>query len=353
MNILICPLDWGLGHATRDIPIINKLIADGHTVIIAADNAPLELLKIEFPQLTFICFKSFQIKYAQGKSQAFSLIFSIPNILYHILCEHVELKKIIRQFNIDTVISDNRYGLWNKKVKCTFITHQIFIKLPKHWRFLEGFVFMINKWFISKFDECWIPDFGTFPNLSGDLSHGKILPVNAKYIGILSRFEISDKLIVKNLLPDFNILVVLSGPEPQRTIFERILVEQLKATAFKTLIVLGKPKSLSKKRIEIKNEANLVFVNHLPTALLQNAILKAEVVICRSGYTSVMDLVKLDAKAILVPTPGQTEQEYLAAYLMQQNYFFSMTQTEFDLNVAIKKYLEFKPDKVFKTLSGL
>ncbi len=170
-NILICPLDWGIGHATRCVPIINELIRAGHRPTIATDNRALEFLKKEFPELTFVKFRGYIPKYPRHGSMSWKMLLSIPKIISGIKTEHKELKNLIREYNIDTVISDNRYGLWNKDVKTIFITHQIMVKLPVVIKFLEPFLSGIIKKRVRKFDECWIPDFESGQTLSGDLSH--------------------------------------------------------------------------------------------------------------------------------------------------------------------------------------
>ena len=332
-KILICPLDWGLGHASRIIPIINALIKNNFEIIIAADNYPLQLLKSEFPDLLTLKFPSYQISYSKGKSLVFKMLFYIPKIIFGIYKEHKRLNTIINEYKIDIVISDNRFGLWNKKITSIFITHQVMIKMPKYFKFFEYPVHLINKWFILKYNICWIPDFETMPNLSGDLSHKYELP-NASFIGLLSRFSRTGNY---NIEKTYDIVVILSGPEPQRTIFEKIVYNQAKLIDYKTLIIKGIPG----KKIKTEQYENITLVSHLLSEEINNLILSTEIIICRSGYSSIMDLISLNKKAILVPTPGQTEQEYLAQYHSNNKYFYCVFQDKFNLEndiMNLKKY---------------
>ena len=233
------------------------------------------------------------------------MIFQIPKILFSIFKEHQQLKKIIEEHKIEMVISDNRYGLWNKKIESVFITHQINIQAP----FFEKLLFRINSWFISKYDECWVPDYAEENNLSGDLSHPKNefykknFPGNIKYIGPKSRFTKGISKEEKN----YECVGIVSGPEPQRTLFFEQLVDDFKKMKGKTLIISGRPEILKQTQ-----DGELTIVNHLEDEAFLSALYSAKKIICRSGYSTIMDLHVLGLNATYIPTPGQTEQEYLA-----------------------------------------
>lgn len=340
-RILVCPLDWGLGHAARCIPIINEILGKGAEVLIAADGRPLELLKKEFPSLTFIQFKGYPVTYPASGSMILRMLLSIPAILKGIRQEHKELKKIVDLHAIDIVISDNRYGCWNAKTKNIFITHQLMIKAP----FGESLLHNIVLSCIKKYHECWIPDNDGILNLSGDLSHKYKIPLNTFFIGTLSRFKL---LKASSKEKKYDLLVIISGPEPQRSIFEKLITEQVIAGKFKTLIIKGKPEENVTEQIG----DHILTVSHLSSPEMMDAMLSSELLISRSGYSSVMDLSALNKKAIFVPTPGQTEQEYLAEYFMQKKIAYSQSQSSFNLKSAIKeskKYSGFN----FEVNSGL
>lgn len=302
-KILVAPLNWGLGHATRCIPVIEQQLHQGNELIIAADGVPLSLLKSRFPQCTFIEWKGVDIHYSGNMILAMML--QIPKILWGIYKEHQRLKNIIDEHKIDVVISDNRFGLWNKKIHSIFITHQVNIISP----FAEKLLFKINKWFIEKYDECWVPDYEGENNLSGNLSHPKNeyyrkhFPKNIRYIGPQSRFKKGNS----NLEMRYEVVGIVSGPEPQRTIFFEKLKSDFEKMEGKTLLIAGTPNHSK----FISQDSKLEIVPHLNDDDFVAALYSTKKIICRSGYSTIMDLHELGLKAEMVATPGQTEQEYL------------------------------------------
>ncbi len=336
MKILIAPLDWGLGHATRCIPIIRYLLEKNCEVIIGADGRSLQLLQKEFPSCEFVQIRGYNISYPKNGSMVFKMALQIPQILSGIKQEHEKLKKIIKERKdlpagrqVDAVISDNRFGLWSREVPCVFITHQLMVKSP----FGEKLIHRLNKNYISKFSECWIPDVSLThragKGLSGDLAHKFSLPENAKFIGVLSRFILPLNLPQRG----DTLLVILSGPEPQRTIFEKKIMEQIALLKKRILIIQG----ITEKNERRKISENVEIVSHLTSEELQKEIFSSEVILSRPGYSTVMDLAVLSKKAIFVPTPGQTEQEYLATYFSEKKIAYSVSQNKFDLKTALKE----------------
>ncbi|MDR1543272.1 MAG: hypothetical protein LBS50_02445 [Prevotellaceae bacterium] len=313
-RILVAPLDWGLGHATRCVPIIYALLEEGKEVILAASGVGSEFLKKEFPTLQIIDFKGINIKYSKSNSQVWTMIMQIPHILFNICIEHFKLKKIIQKFDIQAVISDNRFGLWNKNIYSIYITHQISIKVSKNSHILTNFMRFLHKLFILRYDECWIPDFEGENNLSGELSHGFPLPKNAVFIEILSRFQ---NLKIEPQPSNYQYVAIISGVEPQRTILEEKLTELFLQTNKKCLIIEGKPA----QNIEIQHINKITIISHLADEKLAQTLKNAEKIYCRSGYSTLMDLYALGIKtAVLIPTAGQTEQEYLAEYFEKKGF---------------------------------
>ena len=337
-KILISPLDWGLGHASRCIPIIRKLLKNNFEVIIGGNGRSFQMLKLEFPQLEFLDISGYSIKYPKNKNMVWKMMLSISNILKGISKEHKTLANIIKEKNIDIIISDNRYGLWNKSAYSVFITHQLFIKCPKYISFAEPILLLINKYFIKKFDECWIPDVEDENNFSGELSHKNKSFENIHFIGVLSRFENSKQI---NSEIKYDIVSVISGPEPQRTIFEKIITSQLKKSKLKSLIIQGKTGEISKFSLN----KNIEIVSHLETAEFENVLKSAKLIISRAGYSSIMDYATLGIKAILIPTPGQTEQEYLAEFHKSKRNFYSVSQDKFNLQQAIEESEKYNESK--------
>lgn len=324
-TILVAPLDWGLGHATRCIPLIHALTAAGYRVLIATDGPQENLLKKEFPQHQFLLLPGYQIRYSRSRGWLpFKIILQLPRLLHIVQWEHRWLKQTIEQHGIDLVISDNRYGLWNKNVPAIFITHQLTIKAPYAW--LERWIQQINYRYINRFSVCWVPDMAEDGGLAGVLSHPIKKPLSpVEYIGLLTRFQRQEN---KNRE---QITVLLSGPEPQRTLLEEKMLEQAKRTQQAITLVRGLPAAAEKLELP----SLIQQYNHLETERLQELLLASELVIVRSGYTSLMELMQLKVKTVLVPTPGQTEQEYLAGLLHKKGYAICMHQEIFDLTKAI------------------
>ncbi len=304
---LVCPLNWGLGHASRLIPIINDLLHNNHKVIIAGDQNALLLLKQNFPKLESIQIPDLNIRFSSNRG-ILKLFKLVPQILYYSIYEHIKLKKLIAKYHIDVVISDNRYGLWNKQVRSVFITHQLMIKLPGPFQVFELPVHLLIKAIINQYDECWIPDFEDKEiSLAGDLTHKYKLPQNAKFIGPISRFS---DLEESKTDCHYDVLVILSGPEPARSELEDKLVSILLQMQHSCLIVQGIPDIDNIHVID-----NITLINHLSSPQLKYQMANSKLVICRSGYSSIMDFNALNIQPLLIPTPGQTEQEYLGYYL--------------------------------------
>jgi uncharacterized protein (TIGR00661 family) len=325
-KILVAPLDWGLGHATRCIPIIRQLIADNCTVLIAASGKVKTLLEAEFPDLRFLHLPGYNIEYAvSGWGLAAKIVVQIPKILSAIKEEQAWLHNVVEEENIDAVIADNRYGLHHPGIRTVFLSHQLLIKAPV--KIAEDVLQDINYNYINQFNECWVPDLEGDDNFAGSLSHPVKLPaVPVYYVGILSRFADN-----KNNSVGSNLLVVLSGPEPQRSLLENLLIGELENYAGQVDLVRGLPEE--KEPLQVK--PNISVFNHLPAVALEEKMSKAAMVIARSGYSTVMDLAVLRKKSILIPTPGQTEQEYLSEHLLKKNFALCIPQKKFRLRQAL------------------
>lgn len=320
--ILFCPLDWGLGHACRSVYYIRKLLEKGDRVIIAADKTPLSFLRKEFPYLDWVRFPSYyRIRYSHIVPMPILAPFHFLKIIIGSAREHSFLKKLLKTHKPDIVISDNRFGLWNKNYFTVYITHQICIRMPQWAKFLEKPVYKLHRRIIRKYDRCWIPDKQGPDNLSGELSGKFPLPSNASFTGIASRF-----LLTENRSPQisnpYDIVVILSGPEPQRTILENKLLLFFQDSDKKIFFLRGKPEETG----ITPDKYNIKMSNHLPSGDISALLSQAGTIICRSGYTMLMDLAALNKKALLIPTPGQTEQEYLASYMVKCGRHISLSQ---------------------------
>lgn len=318
--VVVSPLDWGLGHATRCIPIIKQLKLNGNTCIIASSGNAFSLLQKEFPNDILEELPAYNIKYGKTSFTTLcKLLFQIPKALRVKKQEQKQIQKIVDKYSVTTIISDNRFGIYSSLCKNIFVTHQLRVRLPFVLRFLEKIFYWTNKSIIAKYDECWIPDYEGEDNLSGLLSHSWNVP-HAKFIGPLSAKE---RIECEKL---YDIAVILSGPEPQKSLLENELHSILETLPHKVFFA----NSCGSYR---DNQLIVNCSHQLTTEEISSIICESKIVISRAGYSSIMDYEKLRCKALLVPTPGQSEQEYLASYLVTKE------QYQFVLQKNLKKEL--------------
>jgi len=320
-NILVAPLNWGLGHATRCIPIIKALLDNGDNPIIGSDGPAFELLKMEFPDLTAVELPAYDVEYAEkGENLKLKLLKDSPKIWNAIRLEHRLLEHLIVEHDLHGVISDNRLGLYTRAIPCVIMSHQLQV-LSGGTTWLST---QLHLHYIKKFDACWIPDHETAPNLTGKLSLNNDPSLEKIYLGPISRFKKTG-----SLQTTYDLMILLSGPEPQRSILEKKLLQQAKNYSGKVLFVAGVVEPVQ----NVEKKGRITYYNFLSTTGLQKAIEKSDVILCRSGYTSIMDLSKLEKKAFFIPTPGQFEQEYLAEHLQNQGVAPFATQDNFEMEM--------------------
>ncbi len=318
-KILVAPLNWGLGHSTRCIPIIRALIEQGFEPILASDGVALELLKKEFPELLHLELPSYHVEYAK-KAEFFmlKLLWNAPRMIAAVLKERSIVNRWVKQYDIAGIISDNRLGVYSKKVPSVFITHQLNVLTGSTTKITTE----LHKNIIRKYTQCWVPDVDARPNLSGKLGHLKKNLHNVKYIGPLSRLQ-------KQSLPiKYKLMVILSGPEPQRGFLEEKLIHELQDYTGKILFIKGKIEA--EQIVDVKG--HITYYNYMNSEQLEQAFNESCKVLCRSGYTTIMDLAKLEKKAFFIPTPGQFEQEYLAKKLKRDGLVPYCKQGNFTLD---------------------
>lgn len=329
-TVLVAPLDWGLGHTTRCIPIINDLLHRGNRVILAGNHVQRQIFATEFPGLESIHLEGYGIRYGRGKwNTILGLISQLPKLSRAIRRENTWLKELVKNKGIDMVISDNRYGLHHPAIHSVILTHQLAIRPP--WGMLG--VGLLQRWNyrqLERFNECWVPDLEKETgSLAGELSHPQKLPsIPLHYIGPLSRFKYKTAVNEPNRL-----LILLSGPEPSRSLWEEKLMGEIAALTCPITLIRGLPGGGK----PLASFPHLKVYDHLPATQLQTEIEKAEWVMARAGYSTIMDLTTLQKKAILIPTPGQSEQEYLATYLQKKGIFFSEREDSFSLKDFFNK----------------
>ena len=344
-KILVAPLNWGLGHATRCIPIINGLIDNGFEPIIASDGVALELLKKEFPELISFELPSYDIQYAEkGRNFKWKMVAQIPKIISAVQKEQKETTKILNTYHFDGIISDNRLGVYSNELPSVFITHQLNVLTGS----TSWLTTKLHTRYIQQFNECWVPDVETSPNLSGKLGHTSEKINNIKYIGPLSR------LSKKTTQTVYDLMVLLSGPEPQRSILEEKIILELKNYPDKVVFIKG---VVEKEQIK-EQIGNITFYNFMNSRELEATFNDSNFVLCRSGYTTIMDLAKLNKKAFFIPTPGQYEQEYLAKKFKKEGIIPSCKQENFKIEKLnkidlYKGFTNYSEKITWKELFGL
>ncbi len=332
MRILVAVLNWGLGHATRCIPLIEDLKQKGIEVVIASDGEALAFLSQRFHELPAAVLPSYNIRY-HSKSMVWNMVRSLPRILKAIEEENKATEKLIEQYDIDAIISDHRYGCYREHFFSALIIHQINIQCPKHLKFIEPLLFRIHQHFIEPFTTCLIPDFAGAQNLSGDLSHKRKLK-KMEFIGPLSHLQHKKSL---DSVKKYKLMAICSGPEPARTNFEELMIRELSKAELKSVLVRG-----TRKKFTGKAPGHISVLDMCSSDEISALMNDSEIIISRSGYSTIMDLAKTGKNAILIPTPGQTEQEYLAQYHHQAKRFFSMSEKNFSLKEALHQSQSFR-----------
>ncbi len=330
MKIVFGIFDWGLGHATRNIPLISALLARGHSVDIISTGRALILLKNKYgKRCNYFDVPSIYAPHPKHSFFFFNFAKSIPKMLLNIRKARMISKWIIANGKYDKVISDCRYDVYDKVSNSYLITHQVRLRAPLIEEIMEQWLYAQSK----KFKYTLVPDYEK-PNLSGRLSHDlKFMPKSkVKYVGVLSHLR------KKRVKQNIDYFITLSGPEPQRTILEQQILLNINKLKGRIVITLGKPESQT-----ITHTKNITVYSFLDTKKQEDIMNRAKCIVSRSGYTTVMDLVELGKKKVLfIPTPGQTEQEYLSRLLSQRSYFYSVSQKKLDLAIDVEKAKKYK-----------
>lgn len=321
-RVLLSPLAWGLGHATRIIPIVHELSQKGYLITVATNKELGALIKNHCPYSEIINFYSPGMKLKMGKAGILNLLSFLVKLPFVTAIEYIKLKRLLMNKTFTLIISDNRYGFRSKTVKSVIITHQLRVIPPKPFGFLKLPGEKIIKYLLSKFDEVWVPDFNNSSRIAGILSEPNGLD-NLRYIGLLSRFFNSK---VPSTGFYWDITAIASGPEPQKSEFIRIITACLLRTGQKCLILKGNPLEINQKEAI----GNITLMGILDGEGMAQAIKNSRIVISRSGYSTIMDLLYLNKGGILIPTPGQTEQEYLAQRMRELGWFKILKQNDLE-----------------------
>ena len=337
LHILVAPLDWGLGHTSRCVPVIRHLLERGCRVTAAGTEAQQSFLQQTFQEetasgaLRLRTLAGYNVRYAKtGSGFLPRILRQVPRILRTIRAEHRWLQAIVEEEGIDGIISDNRYGLHHARVPSVILTHQLSPRTGLG-TWMDGMLRRFHYRALRKFDDCWIVDVATSPGMSGALAHPPALPRNARHIGLLSQFSDANFQAPAGTSPAGHLLILLSGPEPQRTMLSQKLWAQLRHYELPAVFIEGRADALIPDHIP----PNITHHRRLTSTTLKPLLEAASAVICRSGYSTLMDLVALRKRAVTIPTPGQTEQEYLAEMLAARGIFATARQEDFSLPKAL------------------
>ncbi|HUX53604.1 MAG TPA: glycosyltransferase [Williamwhitmania sp.] len=334
-KVFVCPLSWGLGHATRCIPIVEALLAQKVEVIIGGNGASGQLLQTRFPELLFIKIPFHEVMLHRHLPAWLSIVAQLPMLIGDLFKERRVAKQMVSEYGVRIIISDNRYMLRSSKAISVLITHQLRIMLPLMLTPLEPILALLIRALVSPFSQVWVPDFSDEQNLSGALSHGWLCrKKGVVYVGPLSRFRLPLPLIPK---VGGKVVAIISGPDPRRSLIQKEIIEQAAAESITLTTICGTP---TENVIERKGTTTLY--PHLSDDALAKELASAEVVIANAGYSTVMDLWALDCHALLLPFPGQTEQCYLAKYLATKGTHLSIITTNLNLTEEIKRFSEFQ-----------
>ena len=329
-KILIAPLDWGAGHTTRCMPLVGHLLQNGHMPIFAGTSAQCAMVDEVFGnEVTKLHLDGYNITYSSlNKIAQAGLLLQMPRVLKSIRNEQQWLRQTVKEYGIGGVISDNRYGLYHAHVPSVIMTHQLHV-LSGMGNAVDGMVQRMHYRRLARFGNIWVVDTAGEHSLAGDLSHPYSIPANAQYIGLLSRF--ANETYLQNVDAD-SLLILLSGPEPQRGVLSKLLWEQAIAYGGKVIFAEGSDSAAKPAHIP----PHIIWHHRLAGAALEGALQQARLVVCRSGYSTLMDLAAIGKRAILIPTPGQTEQEYLGRRMHERAIHYTAQQASFDMPSAIK-----------------
>jgi UDP:flavonoid glycosyltransferase YjiC (YdhE family) len=324
-HTFISPLNWGLGHSTRDIPIIKELLGHGHEVTVGTSGNALALLKKECPECNFILFKDYPAPYSSTRFFLPKFVANIPVLLKAMSDERKKLANILTDNKYDLIISDNRMGVYSHDIPSYFITHQLRFSLPNYLYPFEMMTLPVNSLFHKNFAGIIVPD--TCPNgnnLSGKLCRSNLDATNQRtyFSGILTSTE------KMNVNEDLDFLIIVSGPEPQRKKLEEIILRQVQMLPGDKVVLLGSPQ----KEDNLKMDKHTTVYSYISNEEKVELMNRACFIISRSGYTTMMEMAELEKKhGLFTPTPGQTEQEYLSRYYARQGWFLSRSQYKINL----------------------
>jgi len=334
MNVLFAVCSWGLGHAVRDLPLMRRIIKERHQLTVIGKGRSLQFLKKELKSnCSYREIADYSLAYSERNFSVAKFVTRLPIYISEIVQEHSKIERLVKSHPCDRIISDSRFGVYERGIPSFFIFHQLRFIAPKRVKFFEMFTEGFNYLFKDNFDKFLIPDTKE-DSLSGDLSHNLLYFKQSKieYLGPLGDLE------KKDLFSDIDYFISLSGPEPQRSVLEKKIMDQISSLKGRIVVTLGKPEE---EKTEYFSD-NIQIFSCLNRKKQEEMMNRAKLIITRSGYTTLMELAFLGKKALFIPTPGQTEQIYLADYHMNKKNFYSVSQNKLNLVKDVEKAKKYK-----------
>ncbi|MEK6968538.1 MAG: glycosyltransferase [Nanoarchaeota archaeon] len=334
MHFVFVISNYGLGHATRMLPVIMKLIEQGEKVTIVAKGNSLLMLKNELGDASNYELMQYEVplKFSDKGFSMFETLKAGPSFISLISSQKKWLENFSAKEKIDRVIADGEIGYHLKNKKSFFVNNQL--------RLLPGSLLgdgteLLTDVFSKGFEKVIVPDDenGTL----GGLLTSKTRFYDKKrlaYVGILS--SIRKKNVVRNV----DYFISISGPGISKEVFTRQVMEQLHLLKGKVVVALGRPDLK-----EIASKGNAKIYPYLNRKQQESFLNKAKLVISRSGYTTMMELAEIDKKAFFIPTLNHPEQEYLAKFQKNSGRFHYSKQDSFNFKEDIdeaKQYPGFK-----------
>ncbi|KAA0005321.1 MAG: glycosyltransferase [Thermoplasmata archaeon] len=325
MKVIYAVCSWGLGHATRSLPVVRRLLSEGNDLTVISNGRSLELLKKELGESVeaYVDIPDYPMLLSENSRQfmAKSMVYW-PMFIRRIEKGLARVTKMLRNERYDVIVSDARYDVYSKRVPSFFISHQMRIMNPLRIKMFERGSELFNLFFFKRFAGVIVPDYADEDNLSGELSHNlyRIDESKLYYVGVLSDFK------KKNLRKDIDCLVSITGPEPQRSLLEKKLLSQIRGLDGKIVVTLGKT-----EKKDVVKKGDVEVYSFMTKDEREDVLNRAKLVVSRSGYSTILDLAVIGVKALMIPTPGQIEQEYLGSYHNQRGTFYSVDQEKVDV----------------------
>jgi len=325
-RILFAVHDWGLGHATRSLVLIRALVQRGDAVtILMAESPGLALLRAELGDACeFYPYEDIPKPFSRYPAVFyFRMSCSVPQIWLRFTLEQRLTERLVRERRLDAVVSDSRLGVWSREAPSYCVFHSLRQIIPGRPRQLERIVERAQRYALRGYRAILVPDVEGDDALAGDLAHDLDVDWRGKlvYIGPLSELQ------PNGAAEDIDYFFSISGVEPHHTMLAERVLAALPALRGRSVVALGRPGSAA----DVRTVGNATIHGYLDRRAQGEMLARARVIVGRSGYTTLMEAAGFGKRALFVPTPGQSAQEYLAKFHCERGRVFSTVQSALDI----------------------